>query len=96
MITTKKIPPLVEITVTPDNEYEYLRCDSSVAGLFFIRHKDGLGNIWVYKNDKGTWGDTSFKISEMRDTHTCTTSVVTEQIVVSLPTKKDYEASKYN
>ena len=51
MITSKKVPPFIEITCEPDDEYQYFQCESSVAGLFFMRDKDGKANICIIEND---------------------------------------------
>jgi len=96
MITTKKVPPCIEVTVTPDEEYEYIKCDSSVAGCFFLRHKDGLMNIWTFTNNEGVWGSDVFETRQIQPSETCKMSVVTEQIVVTLPSKGDYDASGNN
>lgn len=96
MISTRKLPPFIEVTCEPDEEYQYLQCESSVAGLFFVRVKDGKANIFTVQNDEGAWSENTYNISDMRPTDTCNISVVEELVVRLLPSKEAYEASKYN
>ena len=65
MITTKKVPPFIQITCEPDDEYQYIQCESSVAGLFFMRNKNGKVNIFTVENDKGVWNENTDNLSDM-------------------------------
>ena len=96
MISTRKLPPFIEVTCEPDDEYQYLKCESSVAGLFFVRVKDGKANIFTVQNGEGVWSENTYNISDMRPTDTCDISVVEEYTVRLLPNKEMHEASKYN
>jgi hypothetical protein len=97
MITTKKAYPYVEVTCEPDDEYEYWKCESTVAGLFFIRDKDGLSNIWVAGDDgEGIWGEKAYDSSKMKPEESCSISRVTETVTRTLPMKKALEAAKFN
>jgi len=96
MITTKRVPPFIEVTCEPDDEYQYMRCESSVAGLFFLRHKNGKANIFTVQNNQGVWSDSTYDLSDMKAQDTCDTFIVEEKTVRLLPTKEAFEASKYN
>ncbi len=96
MITTKKVPPFIQITCEPDDEYQYIQCESSVAGLFFMRNKNGEVNIFTVENDKGVWSENTYNLSDMNPTKTCHISVVTEKTVRLLPSKEVFEAKDNN
>jgi len=99
MITTKKAYPYIEITCEPDDEYQYIRCDSSAAGLFFIRHRlrSRQCNIWIFKDGEGRWGeDILFDLETAEVSATCKMSRVTEPVTITLPTREVYESSKFN
>ena len=96
MITTKKVPPFIQITCEPDDEYQYIQCESSVAGLFFMRNKNGKVNIFTVENDKGVWSENTYNLSDMNPTETCWDFVVTEKTVRLLPTKDAFEAKDNN
>lgn len=98
MITTKDHGPFgIEIICEPDDEYEYFRCDSSLAGLFYLRHKDGLVNIFFVKSDgSGYWSEESFEYSKMKNRDTCIITRVTERISDTKLTKAQYDAIRNN
>jgi hypothetical protein len=97
MITVKRIPPYVEVTCEPDDEYEYLKCESNVSGLFLIRCKNGQGNIWIIEGDgNGIWSEESYDLSKMNPAATCEVSKVIETETWMLPSKSQYESAKFN
>ena len=96
MITSKRVPPFVEVTCEPDGEYQYFKCESSVAGLFFMRGKDGKANICIIENNNVKWSENTYNLSDMNPTHTCHISVVTEKTTTLLPTKEVFDARENN
>jgi hypothetical protein len=90
MIITKKVPPFIEVTCEPDDEYKYLKCESSIVGLFFLRVKDKKANLFVVQNDIGVWGD-DLDMSDFRPNTTCDVTEVTKKIKITLPTKAVYD-----
>ena len=99
MITVRSIPPFLEITCEPDETYGYVQCESSIAGLFFIRYKHGESeaNIWVLGDEKkGTWSEKTYNLYDLVPKETCKAFPVKETVRRILPTKNDWEAANNN
>lgn len=81
----------VLVECSPDDEYTYYRCESLVCGLFYLRCKDGLCNIFVVNNDRvGEWSEKTYNKSDMRNKETCEVTEVKKSERFLLPTKDQY------
>lgn len=86
-----------KIVCEPDEEYTYLRCNSSVAGLFYVRvNKENMGNIFCYNDGVFSWSEQAFNMSEMKNKETCKITIVENKISDLLPTKEQYYAARNN
>ena len=97
MITVTDCGPLgIKITCEPDDEYEYIRCDSSLAGLFYLRHRDNVAHVFYIKDKKGYWSEDSFPYDQMRNKDSCKITKVTEKISDIKLTKEQYNSIANN
>jgi hypothetical protein len=74
------------IECEPDDKYNYYACESTVAGLFIVRERDGKCNIFV--NNK--WGKDFFDFSQMRPQPTCNIVRIVKKKSWLLPSRLDY------
>jgi len=88
MITRKDLGFLgLEVTVTPDDDYEYLFCKNiDENSHFWVRRKDGILNFYLVEPDE--WDERGLEFTKMRNKHQLNINIVTRETTIILPSRK--------
>jgi len=88
MITQKDLGFLgIEVTVAPDEDYEYLVCKNmEEEGWFYLRRRDDVVNFYLV--DKSSWDDRECDFTKMRNKHLLNIGIITRETSFTLPSYK--------
>ena len=76
----------IQLTLTPDNEYEYLHFkDMTNNGHMHVRKKGDLINFWNI--EKGEWCPEDFSFKKMKNIDDLIMTTITSDLEITLPSK---------